>query len=178
MVNSKRCVIEDANLNKRMKCDANGCSYEDNLEPKFNWLSTNYLNAYKCVFHKVSILAKTNISEIFNEGKCKANEFKCMINKEMMVWKSSVIHECPYEIIKLKGKFNKTNNYLINYYDNILLETTTSIFQCGTVIFKTNQGIFVTYETNKEQLNKFNLSESNIDNALINKLLIANIDMN
>ena len=31
MVNSKRCVIEDANLNKRMKCDANGCSSEDGL---------------------------------------------------------------------------------------------------------------------------------------------------
>ena len=178
MINSKRCVIEDINLNKRMKCDANGCSYEDELEPKFNWLSTNYLNAYRCIFHSVSILAKTKTAEIFNEGKCKANEFKCEINKEMLVWNQSVIHECPYEIINLKGKFIKKNNYLINYEENVLLEPTIEIKQCDTRLFKTNQGIFLTYESNREKIRKQNLSEVRIDNALINKLLIANIDMN
>ena len=179
MVRTHQCKIEgvDFTYDKKMNCDAHGCSLEDYPNEKYNWMDTNYIHGYKCSFYTVSILAENKTSEIFYENNCKADEFKCQVDKSILVWNTSVVHSCPYEMVDVSRNFTNNGLLLVNYESNIILQPVKKIINCGMNMYLTNEGFYVTLHTNKALL-ELNKIQVGINKDVTDKLLLANIDFN
>jgi hypothetical protein len=176
MQNTKHCTIEEANYNRKMNCNDNGCYLEDIPNDKFNWLETNYLHGYKCSIFNTGIIADTPESEIYYEKRCKVNEFSCNTNNAILVWNKSVIHNCPYEEIKIPGSFTwSEDRILINTDSNVVLEPIEKFKTCEVTMFKTSEGLYVVQGHERRKLLNLTYNESH---QVTDKLIFANIDFN
>ncbi len=177
MVKTQHCKFEskDFTYDKKLECDTHGCSIEDFPVEKFNWMDTNNLHGYKCSYYSVSILAENSTGELFYDNNCKVKDYKCQIEKSILVWDKSVIHSCPFEQVEISGDFKSDGTVLINYDSNIVLQPVTKVMGCNMELFRTNEGLFITKQANSATLQLHNVKPSK-DNNIINKLMLANLD--
>jgi hypothetical protein len=58
----------------------------------------------------ITIVADSDTHGIYINKACKANDYKCLMNNEIVVWNKTVLHECPYEIINVGRDFEYKDN--------------------------------------------------------------------
>lgn len=126
----------------------------------------------------LTIIADSETHGIYINEACKPNDFKCVIGNEILVWNSSVLHECPFEIINIARDLEyKENKYFISKTDNLLFELSNIILNCGIDMYEANEGIYLSNSSDIVVLAKKGV-KNNRDNHFIINLLVANIDFN
>ena len=181
MVQTHTCIISSSLMSyiKRMTCDKNGCWSIDEPEPRYSWLRTNNLHAYKCQFHISKVIALDEKSEIFSKGTCTFNKFHCRADRGILVWNSSIIHTCPFEIKQFQKRFkwDKDTSSLINSQSSIILNPVKRVKECGIPMFETNQGLHVALDQYEATLKSFKVKTIEIED-ISNQMILANIDFN
>jgi hypothetical protein len=179
MVKTKKCKIERNEFiyQKNMTCNENGCNLEDYPVQKFNWMETNILHGYKCSWMKIGLLGTNKTSPLFYENNCIASKLECDLGKSILIWNQDIFHDCPYEELKVKGKYKYDENFLINEESDILLQPTKKITACGISLYETNEGLTIleANPTSRTKLINYKVKMGNSEN-LIDKLILSNMD--
>lgn len=129
MVQFKRCHIYD------MICSDNwSCSYEGQRIPKYEWLKPHLGEVYSCKIVRRVIAASDIDSMLFGVAGCTANKLSCVLKDSIIIWKSDIIDECPYDRVL-------TTNLTVDS-DDILIDSTNKL------LFKVISNDTVTCVTN------------------------------
>ena len=181
MVREKRCRLEsnEVTFDKKLNCDNLGnCAVEVIPTEEYHWGSTIKRRAYKCSMQLLTIIADSEKEGIYINNACKPLDFKCNMGYEIIVWNSTILHKCPYEIIDTNLSYEFTENkYFVSKKDNLLFEITAVSKICEVEMYETNEGIYIANMSSLDTLNRLGV-KLNEGNHFANKVLLSNIDYN
>ncbi|CAF1052300.1 unnamed protein product [Brachionus calyciflorus] len=134
------------------------CFFEKEPEEEFNWWKTVTKNGIKCSVTAIVINGDSLDQRLFNSinHPCKASSLECPLHDSIIIWDSKIIHKCPYELVDKVTLRTLKDNILVNENEGILLQVTSFSNECGAVVYKTQEGFYLTHRNNSH---KFPISE-------------------
>ena len=138
-----------------MECLDNNCKYyREPVPTDFSFFDPV---TFKTVYCEASLIPLqrellTDVIAIAKFGACYAKDASCRIGRTIMIWPESVIHPCEFTHLE-SGLFLQSHNFIYTPTDthhkktqganHLLFELETAIPACGTNVFPTKEGLFV-----------------------------------
>ncbi|CAF0805234.1 unnamed protein product [Brachionus calyciflorus] len=143
MIKNKECH------GNKMDCNNEYCTFSSNPLPTFSWMSERQIESFSCATSPKLITADSPSDTLFNV-KCKVSDRECLFHESIVVWDSTIYHECPlYKI----GQ----ETFTIHQDSDVVISD-----MLGLTLLKTIEGIFVSIKTNN-QVSNFALGGANIN---------------
>ena len=156
MVKEKRCIgYSKGEVKKTMKCVNEACFYDEKPIPEYSRGFTVEKTTLKCQFKTKLIEGINKETPIFKtDTGCLYKQMFCDLSRSIVVWNSSVYHECPYEYVATMTLFRYDDLLFFNAKENsvfqIKIKEMNSDNLNGTVCSKfttypTEQGLYLTF---------------------------------
>lgn len=136
-------IIRRKCKDSKMDCDGDSCSYSAKLIPDFKWLQEKTIVEYSCSFSPKLIMAKTLNDSLFSTN-CKVKDMFCLLHDSIIIWNSTVYHECPfYKIGKEKLTQKRERSDILYSDNNIAVQVISFEENCNTQMLETVEGLYL-----------------------------------
>ena len=162
MIKHKEC------LGNKMLCANNECSFYEEPERIFKWLTTVTRSSHQCFVNKAHIQAKSSNAILFSGklGLCYAFDLVCKFQKNIIVWNTDIIHNSLYELIH-SVNFTVDNDMLYSNKHSLLFQIQKNFSACSMTMFKTTSGIILSNDNSNSKLNKTSRTINVIDGLIL-----------
>ena len=175
MVSDKRCIGYQKNdASKKMKCQNDICFYDFIPKSEYSRGSTIVKTIIQCQFKKRLVESENKSLPLFkSDNGCMYKDKYCDLQRSIVVWNSSVLHECPFEFVSnidleridKNMFFSETKGLFFKISDQELLKD--KIQQCSEFhSYKTEEGVYLTFVNEYKQKIK-NFTAYNEDSIFI-----------
>jgi hypothetical protein len=189
MVRTKQC--KNGLTYSPMTCEGDYCFYDFIPNKNYRWWLTQESRGFSCKVIKKYIEAESIESILYNKPECKIYNHFCSLHNSIVIWPTSVIHNCPLELIDVIPMTRYSNDILVNKNYSMLLHSTGETFEyqqvCNFMLrtefeFETTSEGFIIYmlkplkenkppETNRQKYSR----ESTISNVKVLKDFIRKL---
>lgn len=104
MVRTKKC-------DDKMTCEGSGCILNYKFNPYFIYGRTINFIGHSCRVDKLVLYSNDLTKKMFKntQSKCLPRDLYCVTNEFTVIWSESIIHECPFQLVK-QMKLNNTGD--------------------------------------------------------------------
>lgn len=169
MVKTKKCK------ETVMNCDGENCVVEFVPTYEHSWLRTINKRGYICVVNTRVINGDSKSSKLFESQihPCTADLLECRMLDSIIIWESSIIHDCPYQYVDTMIFNYSVNSQTLLFNDKLLVQLEGDwFFDCNMQLIKSTEGFYLTRYTKAKGLQKaletpslassFSLSENDL----------------
>ncbi len=165
---------------KTMSCNKNNiCTYNENVEPEFSWATTVEKSNYHCMVRQKRIEAEDKSSFVFNT-QCKAYDYHCNLGNSVVIWDSSIVHNCPFKRVIKHEEFEYLRNTFISAKLNLNFIYSGQSDLCRNKIMKTVEGVYLKFSDFKDDSFYINTGMQeeikHVDLKKITELTLASLD--
>jgi hypothetical protein len=170
MIFQKKCS------NKPMTCDSMGnCHYKTDPAYSYSWLTSLTFTGHHCVIVMKEAISTSRTEPMFSgsTSRCLPTDTYCQFGNSVIVWNSTIIHNCPFVRVHDRIEFKIIDDHLVSQDKTIALQTTGKTNECNMDIYTTAEGLYLTnsdynvdhlpIETKIAQNTAFSLILSDID---------------
>ena len=144
----------------QMSCMEETCEYKTHPAPNYSYFNNPSKEYYFCWLGPKTISTKSEEDFVFNHV-CKAKDLSCRLDDSMIIWKTDIIHKCPfYNVTYTTFNVSGSAGTLLKVDTNKLaLEIKGFEKVCGAELIVTTEGIYLDFTKGKlltYELEKFN----------------------
>jgi hypothetical protein len=167
MVRTKLCEQQP------MNCIAEDhCRYDGEPTVRYSWLASLTFEGFHCAIWKKSIISNSMERKLFASANsaCLPADNYCQMGHNVIVWKQTIVHKCPYEYIQTAIFYN-ISKLFISKESSIVVQALAFKRECGLEITETAEGLYLTENNSSLLLKKYSGSIATEFNYF--KLVIA-----
>ena len=151
-----------------MQCQDNKCFSIQELNYDYVWLQTIKKVFFNCFYNTISIIGEEVDSALFNNIECIAKNLFCYAFDSIIIWKSNIIHNCPFEYVE-RLEFEHVDGFVLSKNKSLLFQIAKQVNFCETSMMFTTSGLYLTSAIDLKFLKR---SEP----QSIKQMIISNVD--
>ena len=165
MIETKKCD------GQQMECEGSICNHDGTPKTKFEWWTTTVETGISCTITTRLITAYTRESTVINDN-CVASSLQCQLKESIVIWSENIIKTCTLNLLVSKANFtNEDNDIIYDRTNRHLLKLKEKTNECGLDVYKTSEGLYVSFDEQAEKIEK-----SEFDLSGVNDLVLSEID--